>query len=151
MRVSTQALRLLQRVLQSRRGIGRPAFFDAAKGQAVSGSTAKVRAVGRNSFTTDDIPVATDPEHQFELAVSLGKLQVLLKPLADDPIHGMMKIPAAELRDAAELLGSVVDGLRQADPDRPIKPDEWLRLLSSVEEERFIASSLLATTARRTT
>ena len=61
----------------------------------------------------------------------------------------MRKIPAAELRDAAELLGSVVDGLRQADPDRPIKPDEWLRLLSSVEEERFIASSLLATTARR--
>ena len=86
-----------------------------------------------------------------QAAARLGKLQVLLKPLADDPIHGMMKIPAAELRDAAELLGSVVDGLRQADPDRPIKPDEWLRLLSSVEEERFIASSLLATTARRTT
>ena len=86
-----------------------------------------------------------------QAAARLGKLQVLLKPLADDPIHGMMKIPAAELRDAAELLGSVVDGLRQADPDRPIKPDEWLRLLSSVEEERFIASSLaLATTARRT-
>ena len=84
-----------------------------------------------------------------QAAARLGKLQVLLKPLADDPIHGMMKIPAAELRDAAELLGSVVDGLRQADPDRPIKPDEWLRLLSSVEEERFIASSLLATTARR--
>ena len=63
--------------------------------------------------------------------------------------HGMMKIPAAELRDAAELLGSVVNGLRQADPHRPIRPNEWLRLLSSVEEERFIASSLLATAARR--
>ena len=58
---------------------------------------------------------------------ALGKVQALMEPLVEDPIHNT--VPIAELRVASEQLRNAIASLRLADPDRPITPEEGRELM----------------------
>lgn len=64
----------------------------------------------------------------LEMALgSLGRAQEALAPLLSDPIGG--RISPDDLRAAQHFLTRAAASLRQADPDRPISPEEMLALL----------------------
>jgi hypothetical protein len=65
----------------------------------------------------------------LEASVScLGRTQEALAPLIGDPLRG--EVSADALRHAMAQLAAAVAWLKQADPDRPVTPDEIRALLS---------------------
>jgi len=59
---------------------------------------------------------------------SLGRVQCILRPIAQDPLRSVLAVN--ELEEAQELLHSAVSALRATDPDRPLQPREWTALVS---------------------
>lgn len=67
-----------------------------------------------------------------EAVALLGKVQEALKPVAADPTR--VHLPPEELRDLLQLIMGAVRLLRFVDPDRPIKPYEWQRLVEGHDD-----------------
>jgi len=82
-----------------------------------------------------------------EAVALLGKVQEALKPVAADPTR--VYLPPEELRDLLQLLMGAVRLLRFVDPDRPIKPYEWQRLVE--RDEDSVAEMVMESVERRRT
>jgi len=69
-------------------------------------------------------------EELRELEISVGCLahvEKALQPLTKDPLRG--SIAARELRDASMKLHAAICSLRSLDPDLPLTPQQWMRLV----------------------
>ena len=84
----------------------------------------------------DEFPEMRDTRNSSELGLqkthSVSGAQEQLRPVANDPTRASLQ--PADLRGVLTAVADAVRLLRLGDPDRPIKPSEWYRLVERPDD-----------------